>query len=1848
MDESTENTGESTALKRRETLRKRRLNRAKSNNDNGPITKKLDEIEENDKNDNNPDENKALLNEDQRHEKSLVDMLNSNNMPNVQKLFVTQTDFPVQIFPLQFQIMSRTSEEELHPLLSMPKCSYHTALFDRDICYCCCNQFSSNSVPDYKQPDSDQNSTELVTLLFQTTKQFSNENFQHPSSCSIVGGDSHTWGLGEHNFDGLHLGYSPILSQILMRRYELSNKNVMSILSSSSTTAPRIVQRLLRDLILERKHFQILKDINKIRRRGNTSTTDKKDISSAELHILQLLKISPHHPLETTDTKSQSSILPGQTYDITMQLINDPIDYRRALTILPPLSPKFGGILGQWDSLAPLKERIGPLPNIDDKQGQKRTVLRLSIMRIALTKHPLMCREEMLFVQLKQLYSKYRALFEQNIFSYLAYRLSVLLSEMRTLSMRSSDDVLQDQNLITTVRNLYNDLIGTVPMLLELRESFERLSIDISTLWTELQEARRLQGFASTKAELTTRTLSAIPRTGDQDFLPNLELEEQSWKSHLKTHLSDLPKVIKDIQFLLIEADSQDKSLSTTAGKKSVAALSLIKREGNAKLNARDASRSDFGSVLRNAAEEAETRKSVVECLMAGLTSLVDKGMLPKEILKLTSDRVIDPDNKVSVEEKKRRRQISSYRFYVVIKVNNKILTKTSLIPITMPGLLITFKCNYDLKVLHQPKDLAVDIMMIRRSNYCTPNVLKHRLIARLSLPIPGQHLQPANKKGSKPIYVAGLSSVPSWLEFSSDHLEPAPDSDSCLPWSRPGIASRIDGRLQYSLSYSAEVDGGESLSDYQGIRFDEVAVVAAARQEFDTISGKQKRNVARLDNNPLPQFARERDFQMLLPATDSFDKNDPRNEHIMYSKLMASPKIGQRDYFQLHGGDVSVYFSENEESYSNYLRFQMGYRLRLLVLRDLKPFLFSEPIPLSEKFIRHSQYYRSILANSSPKVNDTSMENDTLNITNGQNGDTDDWGSEFGSGSGTTDPNIESVVSNRAKISEFMNKVRESNIVVARTTRHKTLTTQSVVLDRVHNQAEKMFAVGLLEVFSLIIPAPRRPLKPAPKERSPHMTPSSCDLLVQVVGAKHIPQRIVSESPGTGLSGGAVSQLKKSPSKATTGKQSADQRGNFEDGMDNSTHSDRVLDSPSRRPGTGSSTDLLADLMSIRQVIRSRMFVEVSFQNQTQRTTTMDGSSPIWKQSMRLPFHPPRDDFSVSSLTAITDEVYFSVFDEVIEYDPSKTGLPEDRSSERIERKYIGSFSVPFSTIAKEGRIEGTFRLEAPVFNIGYDTKDSNAGSSAAAARRKPSGLFSFVTTTKEAVDANGETTSEAGGENASVANGVQDQATLSELDWFCVTGSVPSIRVMATLDPLLLPPAVPLGTPPAGCLIPIDRFLASYAQVWLEDIRAVGENTRNRPYKIFGFNSDGLGTFISRYLTAMQPPPTLNTRRGCLHLVNMVPFLSDAQLFIGDVDLWCNMEQVFEMGGGDEEEHGILLHNFLYYLSLARDAKNAMNANLKSTSRRRLFSRPIAHPSADAVAAESVFLVLGRAVPEGDTVYVLLKKRSPDASISTKTLAAASNFLLINPCTGYVYEAGDASCPLLEVACLATPYNIWANIQEEGAPHRMLFDVQQTRCWRPFFGNRFPVPEGGLMSVQRMVPMDVTANSISKSISDNVLQALKLNIRRWRIKQQKFDTTFHAESGQIALQMLTNLEAWKRSGDKRRLDDEMRTALGLQDEDGPSDPLLETGQAGSVLQAAQKYLRERLAHILRTRVLRGYPINIPYTDVDSVIEKVKTLCLHDILHPDVQFVVAVRAFPLIRGLVSLWIFLGTLEGKA
>ena len=354
-------------------------------------------------------------------------------------------------------------------------------------------------------------------------------------------------------------------------------------------------------------------------------------------------------------------------------------------------------------------------------------------------------------------------------------------------------------------------------------------------------------------------------------------------------------------------------------------------------------------------------------------------------------------------------------------------------------------------------------------------------------------------------------------------------------------------------------------------------------------------------------------------------------------------------------------------------------------------------------------------------------------------------------------------------------------------------------------------------------------------------------------------------------------------------------------------------------------------------------------------------------------------------------------------------------------------------------------------------------------------------------------------------------------------------------------------------------DRLLAIHYKSWLDGIHAIDEFMKERPIKAFAMNSQGLNVFLCRYLLPQAPPPGYHSRRACLHLVSQIPFMKDSQAFIGSLDLWCTSQQFWEIGAGDEEEHAVLLYNYFKYLlgnggpTTATSGANSDNNNVHT--------RGSTYPSEEIIRNENVFLVLGKAIPEGETVYLLVRDYNAIAAnaafiaaASTPAGAAAlrssrsfagsltanidngtmgGEYLVINPCSGHIYSTTDPYCPLKEIYCMATPYNLWANTQYTTAPHSMSFDVLNTDCWRPFFGAKFPPVLGGLISVQDSVLSYSPTNTLyCEEIEKAIHQALRNAFRRWRSKRHRSKTTFHPEACSIMLECLPQLEEWKKNG--------------------------------------------------------------------------------------------------------------------
>ena len=146
----------------------------------------------------------------------------------------------------------------------------------------------------------------------------------------------------------------------------------------------------------------------------------------------------------------------------------------------------------------------------------------------------------------------------------------------------------------------------------------------------------------------------------------------------------------------------------------------------------------------------------------------------------------------------------------------------------------------------------------------------------------------------------------------------------------------------------------------------------------------------------------------------------------------------------------------------------------------------------------------------------------------------------------------------------------------------------------------------------------------------------------------------------------------------------------------------------------------------------------------------------------------------------------------------------------------------------------------------------------------------------------------------------------------------------------------------------------------------------------------------------------------------VSMIPYIEDLRMFQDLPDLYSTSQEFFDLGGGDYEEHAILLANYFSYIDEAK--KNGFKS----------------------------FIVYGNGFPTSSLVYVMRKKSIEDSS-----------FELWDPLTGQCYffenendkKGGflcfsmkaqshmqvrweDPICPMTQIHCIVSSENVWCNI--------------------------------------------------------------------------------------------------------------------------------------------------------------------------------------------------------------------------
>ncbi|EDO29032.1 predicted protein [Nematostella vectensis] len=237
--------------------------------------------------------------------------------------------------------------------------------------------------------------------------------------------------------------------------------------------------------------------------------------------------------------------------------------------------------------------------------------------------------------------------------------------------------------------------------------------------------------------------------------------------------------------------------------------------------------------------------------------------------------------------------------------------------------------------------------------------------------------------------------------------------------------------------------------------------------------------------------------------------------------------------------------------------------------------------------------------------------------------------------------------------------------------------------------------------------------------------------------------------------------------------------------------------------------------------------------------------------------------------------------------------------------------------------------------------------------------------------------------------------------------------------------------------------------------------------------------------------------------------------------------------------------------------------------------------------------YVVLGTGIPEGSTAYVL-------SIVDGKKQ-------LWNAHTGRQFDVHDPHCPLTSIGCVFNEENIWANVQQFEEPFRLDFDLTKPKLWLPFFSQKYPRPALSSVQKENLFYRPVDREYVART-QDRVGKLLMDKIMAWR---PRFVTRWNRYCTQTFRNLLH---------------------LTVHTAELDTDPR----QTSLILL------------ILLSRQLSGFPINMPFTDVPPVVDAVYSTGVHTIEDPDVEFALATHIHPFPHGVMSLWIYVGTLKRKA
>ena len=255
--------------------------------------------------------------------------------------------------------------------------------------------------------------------------------------------------------------------------------------------------------------------------------------------------------------------------------------------------------------------------------------------------------------------------------------------------------------------------------------------------------------------------------------------------------------------------------------------------------------------------------------------------------------------------------------------------------------------------------------------------------------------------------------------------------------------------------------------------------------------------------------------------------------------------------------------------------------------------------------------------------------------------------------------------------------------------------------------------------------------------------------------------------------------------------------------------------------------------------------------------------NTPFWNETVSIDWINDEDHCNLLT-HAENETVLISVFDCVDIDMRSHGGFYDDEDTHLLHQLYLGSASLPLSTLLRHGHFDGYIRCSSPADIVGYSKQSS----------------LPFVSNTDDS-----------------------DQHYLPH------TAEL-MLRIYAATDPMITtPPRSSFEYQPDESSVILSR-IKHWTRSYMQD----------SSFTVLWPNMNGISCLASRFLNQQNPPRLHMTPEACAHYVSLIPERSSwkaLEMLSMDKNLLLPSQQVLNIIAGSREERAILLANFFLYLS-------------------------------------------------------------------------------------------------------------------------------------------------------------------------------------------------------------------------------------------------------------------------------------------------------------------------------------------